>query len=56
MKHHLTPGEAAERLGVHVSTLNRWADAGHLETYRTPGGHRRFRVSDVNRMAGEVRA
>lgn len=56
MKQHLTPAEAAERLGVSVSTINRWSDAGHLRTYRTPGGHRRYRVEELSRLTGEVRA
>ena len=35
-------GQAAELLGVSVDTVRRWADAGHLSCYRTPGGQRRF--------------
>ncbi len=42
--------EASELLGVHPSTLRRWADAGTIPCTRTPGGHRRFRRSDVERM------
>lgn len=34
--------EAARRLGVHFTTLRRWADAGEIEHIRTPGGKRRF--------------
>lgn len=34
--------EAANRLGVHFTTLRRWADAGEIEFIRTPGGIRRF--------------
>ena len=29
-------------IGVHFTTLRRWADAGHIEYMRTPGGKRRF--------------
>ncbi len=39
--------EAAAIAGVSVSTLRRWADEGRLPSFRTPGGHRRFRVADV---------
>jgi len=38
---------AAAIAGVSVSTLRRWADEGRLPSFRTPGGHRRFKVSDV---------
>jgi len=34
-------------LGVNESTLRRWADAGQVRTFRTPGGHRRFSESDL---------
>jgi excisionase family DNA binding protein len=29
-------------LGVSLGTVRRWSDLGHLESYRTPGGQRRF--------------
>lgn len=35
-------GEATILLGVSAATLRRWADAGRVATYTTPGGHRRF--------------
>ena len=42
---------AAEILGVHPATVRIWADNGDLPSRRTPGGHRRFRKSDVLRYA-----
>ena len=36
--------EAARILGVHFTTLRRWADAGEIEYIRTPGGKRRFKT------------
>ena len=39
--------EASRLLGVHQTTLRRWADSGHIPCFRTPGGHRRFRISDL---------
>lgn len=39
--------EACRVLGVDQSTLRRWADAGQLRTFRTPGGHRRFAESHL---------
>lgn len=49
----LTIGQAAERLGVHPTTLRRWADNGDIPTMITPGGHRRFGVDDVDRFQEE---
>lgn len=34
--------EAADFLGVHFTTLRRWADQGEIDHFRTPGGKRRF--------------
>ncbi len=47
----LTLEQASERLGVHSTTLRRWANEGAIDTFVTPGGHRRFRVADVERFA-----
>ncbi len=44
----LTLGEASARLGVHPNTMRRWADAGSVPCYRTPGGHRRFRAAELH--------
>ena len=43
----LSSAEASELLGVHQTTLRRWADAGEVPCFRTPGGHRRFRTGDL---------
>jgi excisionase family DNA binding protein len=45
----------AEALGVSPSTVRRLADQGVLAGTRTEGGHRRFRRSDVQRLARERR-
>ena len=37
-----TSSQAARYLGVSLATIRRWADAGHLSCYRTPGAQRRF--------------
>jgi excisionase family DNA binding protein len=34
-------------LGVHATTLRRWADEGEVRCLRTPGGHRRFLEEDL---------
>jgi len=38
----LTLSQAAKVLGVHPTTLRRWADQGTVPVQVTPGGHRRF--------------
>jgi excisionase family DNA binding protein len=43
----LTLSEAAQALGVHPTTLRRWADHGDIPVRVTPGGHRRFLHADV---------
>ncbi|NJM08455.1 helix-turn-helix domain-containing protein [Candidatus Gracilibacteria bacterium] len=51
---HLSLAEASKRLGVHATTLRRWADAGAIPVYMTPGGHRRFASGDIEALiAGE---
>lgn len=40
-------GRACEILGVNESTVRRWADAGQIRCFRTPGGHRRFAEEDL---------
>ena len=47
----LSLGEAALEVGVHPTTLRRWADRGALPVMRTPGGHRRFALADIRRIA-----
>jgi len=44
----LTTSEAARHLGVSLSTIRRWSDAGSLRGYRTPGGQRRFSVEQLD--------
>jgi excisionase family DNA binding protein len=44
----LTLGRAAAYLGVAQSTIRKWCDAGTVPAFTTPGGHRRFRKSDLD--------
>jgi excisionase family DNA binding protein len=46
----LTLGEAASYLGVVQSTIRKWSDQGKLAAFYTPGGHRRFRRSDLDQF------
>ena len=48
----LTISETAELLGAGVSTLRHWDETGQLVAIRTPGGHRRYRLSDIERFQG----
>ncbi len=46
----ITLGQACKLLGVNESTLRRWADAGQVRSFRTPGGHRRFSEDDLRAL------
>ncbi len=50
----LTPGEVAAMFRVDPKTVTRWASAGRLGSIRTPGGHRRFRESEVQSLIAEL--
>src|SRR2546421_3015761 len=50
-KTHLTPNEVAEMLMVNPVTVRQWAARGLLRSLTTPGGHRRFLLSDVEEFA-----
>jgi excisionase family DNA binding protein len=53
----LTPGEVAALFRVDPKTVTRWAAAGRIGSIRTPGGHRRFRESEVRALlAGDSAA
>jgi excisionase family DNA binding protein len=43
----LTTAAAARLLGVAVSTTQLWLESGALPSWKTPGGHRRIRLSAV---------
>jgi excisionase family DNA binding protein len=46
----LTPGEVASLFRVDPKTVTRWAAAGRINSIRTPGGHRRFRESEIREL------
>jgi putative resolvase len=50
----LSISETASRLGVAITTLRRWGREGRLESFRTPGGHRRYKIGDVLRIKQEL--
>jgi excisionase family DNA binding protein len=46
----LSTSQAAEALGVSLGTIRRWSDMGYLESYRTPGGQRRFSAEQIDQF------
>ncbi len=47
--------EASALLGVSATTVRRWSDAGQLKVFTTPGGHRRFSRSALERLVSPDR-
>jgi excisionase family DNA binding protein len=46
----LTPSEVAALFRVDPKTVTRWAASGRVSSIRTPGGHRRFRESEIRKL------
>jgi excisionase family DNA binding protein len=46
----LSTSQAADALGVSLGTIRRWSDMGYLESYRTPGGQRRFSRDQIEQF------
>ena len=46
----LTLGQAAKYLGVAQSTMRKWSDSGRVSAFYTPGGHRRYRRSELDQF------
>ena len=51
----LALGAASRLVGVAPDTLRRWADSGQVESFVTPGGHRRFLRSALEAMMNAPR-
>jgi excisionase family DNA binding protein len=51
-----TPAEVAAIFRVDPKTVTRWAAAGRITSTRTPGGHRRYCKSEVDRLLAEGRS
>jgi excisionase family DNA binding protein len=49
----ITLQAAAATLSISPSRLRRWADDGRIPSVRTAGGHRRFSLAAVRRLAAE---
>ncbi|MBB2749182.1 UNVERIFIED_ORG: excisionase family DNA binding protein [Microbispora rosea subsp. rosea] len=49
----LTPAEVATMFRVDPKTVTRWAKAGKLTSFRTLGGHRRYRETEVQTLRSQ---
>lgn len=47
--------EAAAYIGISPLTLRKWSNEGVIPVYRTPGGHRRYRQSDLDGVLQKLR-
>lgn len=50
----LTLQEAKSILNISKSTLQRWDNSGKLVALRTEGGHRRYKLADIEKILGVV--
>lgn len=50
---YCTTREAADLLGISLRTAQLWVDSGALEAWKTDGGHRRIKLSSVERLLRE---
>ena len=53
MKNLLNMKETMDYLNVSKITLQRWDNTGKLKAVRTSGGHRRYKLSDLEKFIGE---
>jgi excisionase family DNA binding protein len=49
----LRPAEVGVLFGVDVRAVARWADTNKVPSFRTPGGHRRFKAEDIRKAIRE---
>lgn len=54
MEKLLTLKEAMNYLNVSKSTMHRWDKENKLKTYKTSGGHRRYKLEDLKHFCGEI--
>ena len=48
----ISAGKAAKMLGICTESLRQWQLAGKLEVVKTMGGHRRYRLEDIENLCG----
>src|SRR3990167_5024795 len=49
----LSIGQASEFLSVSIDTLRRWEKSGKISALRSPGGHRYFLKTDLEKAFGQ---
>ena len=49
-----TTKEAAARLAVTPRTIQLWSDSGVISAWKTPGGHRRFNIQDIEALQARL--
>jgi putative resolvase len=54
MKQLVSIGRASDLLGVHVDTLRRWEALGKITPVHTKGGHRRYRLAELEEANGSA--
>jgi len=47
-------GKAADMLGLHIDTLREWDKEGKLTPVKTFGGHRRYKICDIQQFCGDL--
>lgn len=52
-KQSFSTSEVAKYCHVTADTIRKWAEAGRIQVFKTPGGHRRIRRSDLIRFLHE---
>ncbi|NEQ41868.1 MAG: MerR family DNA-binding transcriptional regulator, partial [Okeania sp. SIO3I5] len=53
---YVRPKEAASILRVAVSSLRRWDEVGKIKAIKTPSGHRRYSIAEIEQAGGLPRA
>jgi predicted site-specific integrase-resolvase len=51
MSKYVSPQEAKRLFGFHPKTLNRWALAGKIDFIRSVGGHARYSIDSLEKVA-----
>lgn len=51
---HCSSKYAAAVLGVTTRTIQSWSESGILEPWKTPGGHRRFNLEDIEGLRANL--
>ena len=44
---YISSKDAAEILGINISTLKRWTESGTIKCIKTAGGHRKFTIQNI---------